>query len=203
MTFAAGLAEFVERCNAAMPPDFYHRPLAEQRELYENLARIFPYQAPAGVTVREHQAQGTAGLLRARSYEPDVLTGPGLIVYIRGGGFVVGSLDTHHSVAAEFADKTGLRTVALDFRPSPEHPYPAALEDCYELLCALDSGALDVGSFDRDQIVVAGDSSGANMALVVAMMSRDRGVPGCEAWPWSRRCWTSPGGVTAARTRRC
>lgn len=177
MTFATGLPEFVERCNAAMPPDFYLRPLAEQRSLYENLAEVFPYPVPAGVTVREHRVQGRTDVLRARSYEPGVLTGDGLIVYIRGGGFVVGSLDTHHSVAAEFAHQTGLRTVALDFRPSPEHPFPAALEDCYELLCALDSGVLDVGGFDRDQVVIAGDSSGANMAVVVAMMSRDRRGP--------------------------
>src|SRR4051812_16269256 len=177
MAYAPGLAEFIDKCNEAMTPDFYFRPLAEQRALYDNLARVFPYPIPSGVTVREHELAVPHGVLRARSYQPDRLAGPGLVVYLRGGGFVVGSLDTHSSVAAEFADKTGLRTVALDFRLAPEHPFPAALEDCYQLLCALDSGALEVGPFDRNAMVIAGDSSGANMAVVVAMMCRDRGGP--------------------------
>lgn len=177
MTYAPGLAEFIDQCNAAMPPDFYLRPLAEQRTLYESLTTVFAYPLPTDVTIGQHVLPRAVGDLAARSYVPDQCRGPGLIVYIRGGGFVVGSLDTHNTVAAELASRTGLRTVALDFRSSPEFPFPAALEDCYELLEALFDGTLDVGEFDSDAVIVAGDSSGANMAVSVAMMSRDRHGP--------------------------
>jgi acetyl esterase len=177
--YADGLHDFVDRVNAAMPPDFYRRPLAVQRELYENLAHLFPYEVPAGVRVSEHTRAGRRGPLRLRLYEPARPAGDGLVYYIRGGGFVVGSLDTHHSVAAELADVSGLRVVAADFPMSPEHPFPAALETIEEIFTALVGGRWDVGvTVDPRQVIAAGDSSGGNMALALALKCRDDGGPG-------------------------
>jgi acetyl esterase len=179
MTHAPGLDEFVEQCNAAMPPDFYTQPVERQRALYLGLTDVFPYPVPAGVTTRDEVVVHDGRRLDVRVYEPSERRGDALLVYIRGGGFVVGSLDTHHTVVAELAERTGLVTVAPDFRLAPEHPFPAATEDCYGVVAGLvaDPAAVGLADVDTDAVVLCGDSSGGNMAVVVAMMCRDRGGP--------------------------
>ncbi|HVK67345.1 MAG TPA: alpha/beta hydrolase [Polyangium sp.] len=176
MRLADGLQTFIDRCNRAMPPDFYTRPLAEQRALYLGLTREFPYEIPPDVTLTDDVIAHGRRRLRVRVYRPRAPVGRGLLLYIRGGGFVVGSLETHDTVVAELASRSGLVTVAPDFRMAPEHPFPAALEDCYSALSGIVVEAVRLG-VDPDHIVLAGDSSGANMAVAVAMMARDRGGP--------------------------
>ncbi len=177
MGYAPGLAEFVDRCNAAMPPDFYTRPVEEQRRLYLSLTDVFPYPVPPTVRWRDEKVTAEGRDLVLRVYEPEQRRGRGALLYVRGGGFVVGSLDTHHTVVAELAARSGLTAVALDFRLAPEHPFPAALEDCHDAMHAVmaDPAALGL-DVDPGSVVLCGDSSGGNMAVVVAMMCRDRGT---------------------------
>lgn len=186
MAYAPGILEFIERCNRAMPPDFYKLPVAEQRRLYLGLTVEFPYAMPAGVQSLSVEMEHNSRSHRCRLYVPAQRSGKGLILYIRGGGFVVGSLDTHATVCAELSDKSGLITLAPDFRMAPESSFPAALEDCYEILELVASNA-ERFAIDPSQIVIAGDSSGANMAVAVAMMSRDRVGP-----PLRGQCLISP-----------
>lgn len=176
MAYAPGIEEFVDRCNEIMPPDFYTWPIEEQRRLYESLTVAFHYDVPAGVVVTEESVEHDGHETTVRVYRPAPASAgsDGVILYVRGGGFVVGSLDTHHTVAAELADRSGLTTVALDFRLAPEHPFPSAIEDCYAGLCAVLDDP-DRFGVDPRGAVVAGDSSGGNMAVVLAMMCRDRG----------------------------
>jgi len=174
--YAPGIEEFIDRCNRAMPPDFYLRPVEEQRRMYLGLTVEFPYEVPAGVSIVDDAVAHGGRSLRLRVYRPERPAGRGAILYIRGGGFVVGSLDTHHTVVAELAAKSGLTAVALDFRMAPEHPFPAAVEDCYGALSGVIAEARRFG-IDPDKVVIAGDSSGANQAVVVSMMARDRGGP--------------------------
>lgn len=176
MTYAPGIQEFIDRCNAAMPPDFYKLPNEQQRALYLGLTVEFPYAVPAGVTTQDVTIEHRGRAVRARVYRPANRVDDALLVYIRGGGFVVGSLETHNTVVAELCDKTGLVVVAPDFRMAPEDPFPAALEDCYDVVCGIASqpGRLEI---DPRKIVICGDSSGGNQAVVLAMMMRDRGGP--------------------------
>jgi len=176
MTYAHGIPEFIDRCNAAMPPDFYKLPNKAQRTLYLGLTVEFPYQVPTGVTCQDLVIEHAGRTARARVYRPVERSGDGLIVYIRGGGFVVGSLDTHNTVIAELCDKTGLTVLAPDFRMAPEHPFPAALEDCYAAVCGV-AARPDLLDIDPSKIVITGDSSGANQAVVITMMARDRNGP--------------------------
>lgn len=176
MPYAPGISEFVERSNNAMPPDFYLRPVEEQRRLYLGLTVEFPYELPLGVAIADESVTHDGVEHRVRVYRPEHVRGRGMLVYIRGGGFVVGSLETHNSAVAELAANSGLVTIALDFPMAPEHPFPAAVEHCYRALCGLAEQAARFGA-DPDKIVVCGDSSGANMAVVLAMMTRDRGGP--------------------------
>ncbi len=178
MAYAAGIAEFVEAVNDAMPPDFYTYPVERQRALYDGLAEVLPIPMPAGVHAEVLAVEHQGRQARIRVYEPATRSGDGVLFYIRGGGFVLGSLESHDSLVAELAGKTGLVAVALDFGRAPENPFPGPLEDCYTGLCGVlaDPAALGL-DIDPAAAVVCGESSGANMAVILSMMSRDRNGP--------------------------
>ena len=170
MSYAPGIQEFIDRSNNTLPADFYKLPLVEQRALYESLTVEFHYDLPETVTIEDRKINEN---LIARVYTPQKPSGNGLLFYIRGGGFVIGSLNSHNSAVAELCEKSGLVTIAPNFRMAPEHPFPCALEDCYDILLSIIESAKDLGR-DPTNIVLCGDSSGANMAIVLSMMLRDR-----------------------------
>lgn len=174
--YAQGIEEFIERCDQVMPPDFHTRPIARQREMYHSLVSEFPYTRPEDVQVSDTALLHGGHAVTVRVYTPVRRRDRAALLYIRGGGFVVGSLDTHDTVVADLASKTGLTTFAVDFRLAPEHPFPAAAEDCYATLCAV---AENAERFDVDaaRIGIAGDSSGGNLAVVLCLLTRDRGGP--------------------------
>ncbi|MGC5344789.1 alpha/beta hydrolase [Streptomyces sp. DT171] len=175
MSDVEGMDEFLDRYHEAMASDFFALSTQEQRRQYENLSNVFPYAVPADIEVRDGEVPGRDGH-RFRSYRPRRPVGDGLLVYMHGGGFVVGSLDSHHTLAAELAHNTGRTVVSSEFRQAPEHPFPAAVEDCYELLRALaERPGLAGPDTVTDAPVLCGDSSGANLAVTVSMMCRDRG----------------------------
>ncbi len=115
--------------------------------------------------------------LPVRIYTPADGNGPypGLL-YIHGGGFVVGNLDTEHASAAMIARQVGAVVVSVDYRLAPEHPWPAGLEDCYAALCWFheQAGALKV---DRGRIGVMGQSAGGGLSAALALLARDRNGP--------------------------
>ncbi len=98
MDYAPGIREFIQRCDAAMPPDFYRQPLDRQRELYLGLTKVFPYPMPAGVSKDDVVIEHGGRVVAARVYRPDHTVDDALVIYFRGGGFVVGSLETHDTV---------------------------------------------------------------------------------------------------------
>jgi acetyl esterase len=179
MAYAAGIQEFVDAVNGALPPDFYTYPVAEQRKLYDGLVEAVPNPAPADVRSRDSVVQHDGRSARIRIYEPGRRSGAGVLFYIRGGGFVIGSLTSHDSLVAELAHRTGLVSVALDFGLAPENPFPGPVLDCYAGLCAVlaDPAAVGLADVDPAAAVVCGESSGANMAVALAMLVRDRGGP--------------------------
>jgi acetyl esterase/lipase len=98
------------------------------------------------------------------------------VLFIHGGGFVVGDLDTEHAGAASTVDALGVVVVSVDYRLAPEHPFPSGLEDCYAALLwlAKESGELGV---DAERIAVFGQSAGGGLAAGLALLARDRGGP--------------------------
>jgi acetyl esterase/lipase len=97
----------------------------------------------------------------------------GVILYLHGGGYVMGSIDTHRAWIARLAQATQMRALAIDYRLAPEHPFPAALED-----------ATTVAAWLLDQreapgrLIIAGDSAGGGLALATLVALRDAGMPG-------------------------
>jgi acetyl esterase len=112
-------------------------------------------------------------------------------VFFHGGGWVFGGLDSHDTLCRELVRQAGVTLVAVDYRLAPEHPYPAALDDCAAATRWVAEHAADLG-VDGTRLAVVGDSAGASLAAGVAL--RTRGVPPSlfRCWPTRRstRPWT-------------
>jgi acetyl esterase len=113
---------------------------------------------------------GAEGELDARVYQPGEGDRP-VLVYFHGGGFVVGSLDTHANVCQRLADESGWTVVSVDYRLAPEHPFPAPLEDAYAAVRWIAENPEAVGG--NGTVAVGGDSAGANLAAGVSLLHRD------------------------------
>jgi acetyl esterase len=109
-----------------------------------------------------------------RIYRPQ--QAQGAIVWLRGGGWVMGDLDTEHPWAARLADGAGVVVVSVGYRRSPEHRFPAALDDTYAVLAWTATHAAELG-IDPGRIAVGGHSAGAGLAAAVALRARDQQGP--------------------------
>ena len=126
--------------------------------------------------VENRTVPGPAGPIAVRVYTPRGRAPfPGL-VYFHGGGFVLCNLDSHDGICRSLANAAGCVVVSVDYRLAPEHPYPAAPEDCYAATqwVAKNGGELGI---DVTRIAIGGDSAGGNLTAVTALLARDRGGP--------------------------
>ncbi len=125
--------------------------------------------------VRDLAVPSTAGAVPVRLYHP-APDGPatGCAVFLHGGGYVVGDLDTHDHVARLLAAESGAAVVAVDYRLAPEHRFPAAVEDAFAATRWVADHAADLG-VDPARLAVVGDSAGGGLAAVVALLARDGG----------------------------
>jgi acetyl esterase len=130
---------------------------------------------PPGVAFEDVEIPGHAGTLPGRVYRPTQHAPLGTILWIRGGGFIVGSLACDR-IAPPLAQSSGCAVVSFEYRLAPEHRFPAAPDDCYAALCWTAEHAADLGGHDGP-VGVAGESAGGNLAAAVALMARERGGP--------------------------
>jgi len=94
------------------------------------------------------------------------------LLYIHGGGFTVGNLETEHGIAGEFSRELGVVVVSVDYRLAPEHPYPASLDDCYAALSWMHANAAE-SRIDTARIGVCGQSAGGGLAAGLTLLARD------------------------------
>ena len=174
-----GIRRFMAESDRLYPANAVAFSMPEQRAFYDRMCAHFRKARPVGIAVDDRTVQGPDGPVAVRIYRPSpepVLPEPDLpvLVYLHGGGFVVGGLDSHDDICAELAERADLAVVAVDYRLAPEHRFPAAFDDCWAVLAALAGGKLGL---ETTRIAVAGDSAGGNLAAAVAMHARDLGGP--------------------------
>ncbi|GII81644.1 hypothetical protein Sru01_66260 [Sphaerisporangium rufum] len=174
---AAGLA------HAFLPPvDLAAMDPAELPPVRRRMRELFDAMPPAtgpGVTVTDHLAPGPDGGpdVRVRVYRPDRPPGPLPAVYwMHGGGMVLGLVEMDDAMLAGYVREVGCVAASVDYRLAPEHPYPAAVEDCYAGLVWLAKNAGELG-IDPGRVAVAGASAGGGLAAATALLARDRGGP--------------------------
>jgi acetyl esterase len=145
------------------------------REAYGEFSALASKAEMAAVTDRTFP--GPAGEVPVRVYVPTTEPGPRpVLVYFHGGGWVIGDLESHDATVRALAAASGLTVVAVDYRLAPEHPFPAAIDDCLAAVCWVaepsTAAELDV---DPARLAVGGDSAGGNLAAVAAQQLRDTG----------------------------
>lgn len=128
-----------------------------------------------GVTIENRTIPGAEGELKARVYTPaNVVANAPLVVYFRGGGWVIATLDTYEPSCRALAAMSGAKVISVNYRQAPEHTFPAAHEDAYASFQWAVSNAASLGC-DPAKVAVVGESAGGNLAAATCLMARDRG----------------------------
>ena len=142
---------FIQKIQSLYPDDIIEQSIEAQRLSYQRICDYFQGDLPTSLAIKDE----TIGKVRVRIYGEDSDT---KLIFFHGGGFVVGNLDSHHSICGEIALASGLQVIAVDYRLSPEHPHPAAYEDgisvCKHYLA-------------KGNIMLVGDSAGATLAATI------------------------------------
>jgi acetyl esterase len=127
-------------------------------------------------SVADRSVAGPAGQIPVRVYTPTPGSRRPGLVYFRGGGFVLGTLDSSDRVCRDLAHLSGRVVVSVDYRLAPEHPFPAAVDDAYAAAEYVVERAGEFG-IDAGQVAIGGESAGANLATVAALRARRRSGP--------------------------
>ena len=154
--------DFIAETQAIYPDDAVDLTIARQREIYDALCLQFHHGYPEGMEATTTEIPNPCDKgkrIAVRVYQPLGPTSGPMILYYHGGGFVVGGLESHDDVCAEIAHRTMSKLISVDYRLSPENPFPA---------CFLDAlGAFQHYSASGHPILLVGDSAGGNLAAGV------------------------------------
>lgn len=120
---------------------------------------------------------GPKGVIPIRIYTPQEQSEKykGIVAF-HGGGWTIGSLESHDGAFRLLANKTGAKVISVDYRLAPEHPFPAGIEDSYAALQWVVQNAEEL-QIDKEKIAVAGDSAGGNISAALTLMARDQNGP--------------------------
>ena len=164
--------------NSPLPP--YHEvPPAVARRFYRDTRAPLTPDPPPVESMQLLLAPGKGGPVPVRAYRPkgagkdEVLPA---LVYLHGGGWVIGDLDTHDVVCRTLANGARCAVFSVEYRKAPESPFPAAVDDCFSALRFVVENGKNL-KIDISKVAVAGDSAGGNLAAVIALMAREAGGP--------------------------
>lgn len=169
------MADLLERIRRVKRPPFHTLTPAQAHVAYAAGAEVLdlprvPLARVESLMIPADDNQ----LLRARLYASSNELLP-LLLYLHGGGFTIGSLDTHDSLCRQLAMLSGIAIVSLDYRLAPEHRFPTAVNDAWAAMSWLAANAAMLG-LDASRLGVGGDSAGGTLAAVCAIRARDIGL---------------------------
>jgi len=151
--------------------------LAELRQMYDGLGAMFPTADDVTLT------SATVGGVPGEWSQTPAAAADRVVLYLHGGGYVIGSILSHRHLATELGRAAGTRTLAIDYRLAPEHPFPAAVDDALAAYKAL----LDQGIKPK-HIAIAGDSAGGGLTVATLLAAKQAGLPqpacGFAISPW-------------------
>ena len=191
----------LQRIARAGHPPLWTLSVQQARQAYDAAAGVLDVAPPSEVGVidldcpardatRLHVRRYLAGDGRSGAAWEDP---PGALLYMHGGGFVIGSVLTHDIVCRQLALYSGCAVLSLDYRLAPQHPFPTAVDDAWDALIWLRENAPMLG-INPERIAVGGDSAGGTLAAVCAIMARDAG------WPLALQVLFYPGTAGWANT---
>ncbi|MFD8500027.1 alpha/beta hydrolase [Amycolatopsis sp. NPDC059657] len=206
LRFLLNLPEPLLRVIAGRPIDIDGQRLATTAQVMIRISKLAPFDYPhtngsverardelnaagvlagSGIRVRvrttDSSCKGPGGEIPLRLYQPYGHAEPGpALVFFHGGGFVLGSIDTHDGACRYLASEAGVRVISVDYRLAPENRFPAAVEDALAAFEHVSANYADFGA-DPRRIAVGGDSCGGNLAAVVAHAGARGDIP-CPAF---------------------
>lgn len=165
---AADQVDLISAFREAGSVSFQDVPLQQSRANYVASCTTNGLPPEELEEVRDIDCPVQGGTITLRLYRPRRSHAPGpAMVFIHGGGWVIGDLESHDRICRYLAKRSGMALIAVDYRLAPEHRFPVPLEDCQEALAFIRDNALALG-VEPHKIVVVGDSAGANLATVLA-----------------------------------
>ena len=170
---------FLDFLKAQDGPQIHELPLEEARAAPGAMGQFADEPARELAVVRDLTCPGPAGPVPLRLFDAQASRGPGpAIVFFHGGGFVIGDLDSYASFCSEIAAETGLPVISVDYRLAPEHPFPAAPDDCEAAARWVAGNPAELG-FEVTGLVLMGDSAGGNLTIVTtaALLAEPAAVP--------------------------
>jgi acetyl esterase len=169
---------FLDQLAAAPGPKMWEMSPADARAAFAVMMQLVgPKDVPIG-KIENLTAPREGGDISLRVYTPIAAGGDLLpaLIYFHGGGFVIGDLETHDGLCRMFANEGCFRVIAVDYRLSPEHKFPAAVEDAMAAVSWIEANAATFG-VDPNRIAVGGDSAGGALAAVVSQMAKEKAAP--------------------------
>jgi acetyl esterase len=155
---------YIDSVDGWYPPEITGLPIERQREVYDRMCRAFNQGRPAGVETVDVMVPADRRELPLRRYRRAGRAARAAVLYFHGGGFILGSLDSHDDICAELCAGTGFDVLSVDYRLAPEHLHPAAFDDAL--------AAFEWAAASGPPLVLCGESAGGNLAAAVAHATR-------------------------------
>jgi len=170
------MAGLLDRIGRAQRTPFHAMTPEQARQAYDKAAEVLePPRAPLARVQDVQVPAGNGHVCAARLYAPSHARLP-VLLYLHGGGFVIGGLETHDSLCRQLALRSGGAVLALDYRLAPEHRFPAAVDDAWQAMRWLAEGGAATLGLDGARLAVGGDSAGGTLAAASALHARDIGL---------------------------
>ena len=171
------MASVLEAVRRADRPTFYSMSVEQARLAYEAASEVLELpRAPLARVENFSIAASDGSPLRARLYAASKDALP-IALYLHGGGFTIGNLETHDSLCRQLAKRSGAAIVAVEYRLAPEHRFACAVLDSWSALQWLAQHGSAALGLDATRLAVAGDSAGGTLAAVCAIQARDAALP--------------------------